>query len=91
MDSLVGHLFKIAEIFLYIVPLLRKSFHRILTILHVASTLSIYLFTRKCWLNFEKIEFFCSTENRQGYSNDGERNYGAIDEPRVRYILVFLP
>ena len=58
MDSLIGHLFKIAEIFLYIVPLLRKSFHRILTILHVASTLSsIYLFTRKCWMNFEKIDF----------------------------------
>lgn len=38
----------------------------------------------------KKIDFSLA-QDRQGYSDDGERNYGAIDEPQVRYIYAFLP
>lgn len=56
---------------------------------NAASTISIYLLGNASRMK-KKIDFSLA-QDRQGYSDDGERNYGAIDEPQVRYIYAFLP
>lgn len=56
---------------------------------NAASAISIYLLGNASRIK-KKIDFSLA-QDRQGYSDDGERNYGAFDEPQVRYIYAFLP